>query len=412
MNSPIFFVPSKPVVAVHSARATLVSFSFALVFFVLSVMSAEAQTGAAPSVQGAVEAGYDNGFFVRTLDKRFSIVANGFIQARLTVVPLSNGFPNYNFDLALGRLAFSGNVFDPNLTYFFQYEGSTFGNNNVVTMLDWWLAYRFSQAFTLRMGRMILPFSRQFYTHPGNLLFTDLSATDYAFNLQRSLGVEASGDLGFMQYHLVLMNSVRALDAGTQSNVGNVVSALARVEVPILKPYGYMESQPSNATEPQLSVGAAIAVNAVASDSRFQNTVFGDRTLNVTFDAGFRTGGLSVQGAYHVRPEILLIASGNVFRTDNGFYAQAGYYLTPQFELAARYATVRFERALTPSVRTTLSSLLNPNAQQNEITLGANYYFHKHGAKIQLDGSLLENTGFGGGRSSSYRVRLQTQLLF
>ena len=69
-----------------------------------------------------------------------------------------------------------------------QYEASTFGNNNRVSALDWWMKYSFSPDLAVQAGRFILPYSRQFYTHPGNLLFSDLSAADYAFNLQRAVG--------------------------------------------------------------------------------------------------------------------------------------------------------------------------------------------------------------------------------
>ncbi|TAE22340.1 MAG: hypothetical protein EAZ92_15935 [Candidatus Kapaibacterium sp.] len=352
---------------------------------------------AAQTSGSGVESGYDGGFFIRTTDKKFSLTANGFIQARFT----SNLAASNNFDLALGRFALSGNVFDPNIRYFFQYEGSTFGNTNFVTMLDWWLAYTVSPALTIRMGRMILPYSRQFYTHPGNLLFTDLSNADYAFNLQRTLGVEVSGSLGFAHYHLMLMNSVRALDGGpSQVNVSGDIGWLARVEVPILGGgYGYMESVPNFTGAPQLSIGAAIASNPVASRSGFQRTLAGDRTLNITADAGFRAGGLSVQGAYHLRNN----TSGAVSWTDNGFYVQAGFYLVPQLELGARYSSVSFAFPSADAFRL--------RGTETEITAGLNYYLAAHGAKIQLDYSLISNN-FTGAAASANRVRLQTQILF
>jgi hypothetical protein len=325
------------------------------------------------------------------------MLVNGFIQARFTT---NLGSVN-NFDLALGRLAVSGTAFSPNIGYFFQYEGSTFGNNNTVSMLDWWLSYTVSPALTVRMGRMILPFSRQFYTHPGNLLFTDLSSADYAFNLQRALGVELGGSLGFVNYNVMVMNSVRALDGGpTQINVLNDIGWLARLEVPILQPYGYMESRPQATTSaPQLSVGAAIASNPVAARSNFQRTSGGDRTLNITADAGFRVGGLSIQGAYHLRNT----NAGSASWTDNGLYAQAGLYLAPQIELAARYSSVSFASPIRDGFRL--------NGTETELTGGLNYYIVGHGAKIQLDYSLLSNT-FSGATATANRIRVQTQILF
>ena len=162
-------------------------------------------------------------------------------------------------------------MFDPKLNYFMQLQGSTFGNNNDLTMLDWWMKYSFAPEFALQGGRFVLPYSRQFYTHPGNLLFSDLSEADYAFNLPRGIGAHVSGKLGPLSYHAATLNSVRALDAPGQQNIGSNIGALGRLELDILKPYGYYESSPKPVTEPQLSVGVAVAYNPIDGASSFQN---------------------------------------------------------------------------------------------------------------------------------------------
>ncbi|HET6983268.1 MAG TPA: hypothetical protein VFI53_14070, partial [Myxococcaceae bacterium] len=79
--------------------------------------------------------GYENGFVLRTIDERYSLHVNGFAQVRYTADVAHGTFSN-TFDVALGRLALSGNIFDKRLTYFFQFEGSTFGNSNGISMLD------------------------------------------------------------------------------------------------------------------------------------------------------------------------------------------------------------------------------------------------------------------------------------
>ena len=85
----------------------------------------------------AIEAGYNDGFYVKSKDQPYSMVFNGFGQFLY-----SNNTPQgknltQGFDVALARLAISGNVFDPKLLYFMQLQGSTLGNNNNITMLDW-----------------------------------------------------------------------------------------------------------------------------------------------------------------------------------------------------------------------------------------------------------------------------------
>lgn len=345
---------------------------------------------------------YDNGFFIRSRDNRFSLVVNGFAQARYTFFEPDEGRSTHNFDVALARLAFSGSVFDPNVAYFFQFEASTFGNNNRVTMLDWWMQYRFSPDLSVQAGRFILPYSRQFYTHPGNLLFSDLSEADYAFNLQRAVGAHAAGKFGRLSYHVAALNSIRALDAGGQQNVGDEIATLGRLELDILEPYGYLETSPTPASAPQLSVGVAAAYNPIDEASAFQNVLPGDRTTNVTLDAGFRWQRLTLQGAGYYRHNNLKIA-GRSDSDDWGYYGQIGYYLVPErWEIAGRISGVNFDQPNHPDVL----------GDTTEYVLGLNYYLYGHHVKLQMDYSFLERDPFIGRNRDDHRLRVQTQVLF
>jgi hypothetical protein len=159
-------------------------------------LAAQETKAAAKEKEPALEAGYDDGFYIKSKNKPFSMVFNGFGQFLYSLNNPNGGSVSHGFDVALARLAISGNVFDPKLMYFMQLQGSTLGNNNNITMLDWWLKYSFAPEIGVQGGRFVLPYSRQFYTHPGNLLFADLSEADYAFNLPRSIGGHVSGKLG------------------------------------------------------------------------------------------------------------------------------------------------------------------------------------------------------------------------
>ena len=104
---------------------------------------------------------YDNGFYLRSADNAFSIHLNGLLQSRYTwfdpkndVAPLgaTPGAVN-NFDVYLGRFAVSGSAFDPKLKYFLQFQGSTAGNSNTATMLDWFISREFSRHLVVQAGR-------------------------------------------------------------------------------------------------------------------------------------------------------------------------------------------------------------------------------------------------------------------
>ena len=348
----------------------------------------------------AAEDVYDKGFFIRSKDGRYSLNLNGFLQARYTLSAPDAGKSRNNFDVALARLAFSGNVFDPKVKYFFQYEATTFGNTNQSTMLDWWMQYSHSQYLNVQAGRFILPYSRQFYTHPGNLLFPDLSEADYAFNLQRAVGAHLSGKAGRLSYHALATNSIRALDAGGQQNAGAEVAWQGRLEYDILDPYGYLESSPTPAATPQLSLGIAAAFNPVDQASRFQNVMPGDRTTNVTIDGGFRYQGLSVQAAGYYRRNNLEVM--DEIGHDWGYYGQIGYYLTEKLELAGRVSGVDFQFANNPRTA----------GDVREYMGGFNYYLYGHNVKLQVDYSFLDGDPFVGKSTSADRIRVQTQILF
>ena len=348
----------------------------------------------------AAEDVYDNGFFIRSKDGRYSLTLNGFLQARYTLSAPDTGKSRNNFDVALARLAFSGNIFDPKVKYFFQYEATTFGNSNQSTMLDWWMQYSHSQYLNVQAGRFILPYSRQFYTHPGNLLFPDLSEADYAFNLQRAVGAHLSGKVGRLSYHALATNSIRALDAGGQQNAGAEVAWQGRLEYDILDPYGYLESSPTPAATPQLSLGIAAAFNPVDQASRFQNVMPGDRTTNVTIDGGFRYQGLSVQAAGYYRRNNL--EALDEIGHDWGYYGQIGYYLTEKLEIAGRVSGVDFQFANNPRTA----------GDVREYMGGFNYYLYGHSVKLQVDYSFLDGDPFVGKSTSADRFRVQTQILF
>jgi phosphate-selective porin OprO and OprP len=329
----------------------------------------------------------------------FSVALNGFVQSRYTWLKPEASDASQNFDVALARLAVAGGAFDPKVSYMFQLEASTFGDSNRLTLLDGWMQYRFAPGAAVKAGRILLPYSRQFLTHPGNLLFTDLSAADYAFNLPRAIGVQVGGSHGRFGYDAAVANSVRALDAGGQQNRDGKLATMGRVEFAVLGPYGYLESAPAGSAPRQLSVGFAAASNPVVEGSTFQNVQPGDRTSGFTADAGYREGRVTVQAAGYQRRNQAAVAES----IDRGGYIQAGVYVVPsKWEVASRASVVDFER---PSAAGAPSDI-------REYELGINRYLHGHNVKVQGDAGLVRHTLFDNTRRDDRRVRVQFQLLF
>lgn len=363
-------------------------------------------TTAVPPVES--QFGYDNGIFIRSKDKSYALYLNAFGQLQYALTAANGNVVSNGFHIAFGRIVVSGNLFTPKLAYFAQIDGSTLGNNNNVTMLDWWMRYTFSSYLYVLAGRWLVPYSRQFLTHPGNLLLPDLSPADYAFNLPRAIGVQLGGTAGRVSYDFFLTNSIRALGVGTQINRADSISGGGRIELAILKPYGYQESMPNPPAGVQLSVGVALAFNPVADASGFQNVQAGDDTFNLTADVGFRWQRLTVQAAFYYRH-----LTSRSIDDSFGYYGQAGVYILRQrLELAARVSG-----ALLGS-RTPALGLTNvADGSPTEYSGGLNVYLFGHGAKLQTDYSYVQNDLFGSALSppttlGAHRFRLQTQVMF
>jgi hypothetical protein len=346
---------------------------------------------------------YDGGFVLaRTEDGSFSLKINALAQVRYTLVDPQHGKQNRTFDVPQARLAVSGTVFDPHLSYFLQFASKTTTDNNQVTMLDWWMQYQFSPLLKLRAGRFAYPYSRQLSSSPGNLLFADLSAADYAFNLSRAIGVHMGGRWQRLSYDFTTTNSIRGMDASGQQNIGRDMAMVGHLEFDILAPYGYLESSPTPVTAPQLSIGLGAARNPIDEASKLQNVLPGDRTTNVTLDAGFRWQRFTLQAAGYYRHNEIKKA-GRPDNDDWGYYGQVGYYLLAQrLELAGRIAEVLFDKANNPAT----------TGNVTEYTIGLNYYLRGHNVKLQTDYSLLTKAPFSGGHANDHRLRIQAQFLF
>lgn len=407
------------------------------------------QTSAAPPATKPLEAGvtpaagmretgkimpadiYNGGFFIETADKSYSLVANGLFQVRYTgfkpansVQPLGESSQGTNtFDVFLGRLALSGSVFQPSLKYFMQFQGSTAGNSNSISMLDWFTSRTFSPHLTLQAGRSWSPYSYEYYDNPGNYLFPDLSTAEYAFVLPRAIGFQAYGQAGRASYALMVANSIPALDAGGQENFDTKLAYIGHAQFDLLAPYGYVETDPAGAAKPELTLWASGAYNPVNSSSGFENVTAGDTTAGATATLGFRYKYFTLQPTGYYRKTNPV--GGGSSNNSWGYGEQAGIYLVPhKFEFGERISGVNWGAADygAGAPVPTGSALPIENAwfvgpgfsyhRVQEDSGGLNYYVHGHNAKVQMEYSYLHGNTFSDRSFSANRVWIQTQIMF
>jgi hypothetical protein len=378
---------------------------------------------------------YDRGFFLRSKNGKFSLNINGLMQIRYSLFK-PNAISRYgmdnntqsDFQIYLGRLAFSGNVFDPSLKYFIQIQGFTTGNSNNITLLDWFSSKTFSKYLTLQVGRSWTAYTWEFYANPAWLTFPDLSTAEYAFVLPRATGLAAYGQAGKLSYEAELTNGVPALDSGGNENYGSNMAYIGHLQYDILAPafFGYSETHPddSYAAEPGLSVWGSGMYNPVNSASTFENELPGDTTYGANTSVGFRLGYLTLQGTgyyRHTDPGTQAHLQGTFKNYDSwGWAEQAGYYLVPgQWEIAQRVSGVSWGAPEIPTAAPGSQETywfsgpdLFSYHQITEFSGGLNYYYFGHNAKIQLEYSYLAGSDFHNNGFGANRLWVQSQIQF
>ena len=158
-----------------------------------------------------LDMGYDNGFYFKTPDDKFSLKTSGNLQFRYMYEDANRRDDNSSFRIKRGRLKFNGNAFDEHLKYVAQMElhstGSKDGSKSV-EMIDFFGIYGKHHFAKIRFGQWKVPFNSQFMTSHGALQMIDRSEADDVFNLGRQLGVEVFGELMHekLEYHLGFWN--------------------------------------------------------------------------------------------------------------------------------------------------------------------------------------------------------------
>ena len=374
---------------------------------------------------------YSSGFFISTTDKSYSLYVNGLFQVRFTgfkpnsnVVPLGESDAGTaNFDVFLGRMAVSGSAFSPSLKYFLQFQGSTAGNSNTVTMLDWFTADTLSKYLTVQAGRSWTPYSFEYYCNPGNYLFADLSTGEYVFTIPRAIGVQAYGQVGKLSYAMMVANSVPALDAGGQENFNTKLAYIGHVQYDILAPFGYVETDPTGAAKnAELTAWASGAYNPINASSGFESLTAGDTTENATASLLFRKQYFSLIGTGYYR-KTNPVGGGSSYNTW-GYTGQAGYYLVPKkFEIGGRISGANFgalngAASSAPTVgplpieNTWYVGPGFPYHRVAEDSVGLNYYMYGHHAKIQASYSYVHGNTFAAKTYGASRVWIQSQVMF
>ena len=388
-----------------------------------------------------LQAGYDNGFYIRSANKAFQLNINGYMQVRYTYSksaagnnntvsggPAAGPFGNSSgFDFRRARLILSGNAFKSviySISGDFADGSSNVGLGNTFQILDTWIGYEFNPGFMIRAGSMLVPFTHVEYYSSGTE-FPEFVASEAPFDPVRSLALDVSGNLNknTLFYDVQVNNGSKANNLDGSANVtgagtfqldnrfgfyGRVQFAGAGnngdfVDSPDVSWHkhlvwaigaaaGYEEQNSSAGVYPSPQNSLALAGLAspnggflggeTASGTLYRGTVDGHvKYRGFAFNSSiyFQQYNAATPGASNSTPTIYsTYGTGSIWQL--GAYGEVGYFLVPhQWEIAGRIGD------LTTDGR---------GKQSMEYTAGLNYYIFGENAKIQTAVTYLPNAAY------------------
>lgn len=391
--------------------------------------------------------GYQNGFYLKSPDDKFSLKASGLLQFRYSLEDFDDSQDKSSFQIHRGRLKFAGNAFNPDLKYMMQMETRSTGTkdgSNAVELLDFFADYTKYEKLKFRIGQWKVPFNTQFMTSASKLQFVNRSEADDEFNLGRQIGVMAYGDVldNKLEYFAGVWNGNFRNEKRNDNNEHLWIGRVAFHPLDHFyghpkddmsheghtKHYGHYEDVGGDfeySNEPALLIAASAAFDSVddfkaeleksgeaeeaAAGFKAPGLVFepvsepahvdeGDEVdvTRLVAELGFKYKGFSFLTEYYWRKTHGYLDANLL---DQGFFAQAGYFLIPKkLEVAGRYSLVDYDNELEiDAIR--------------ETTLGVNYFLSAHRHKVQFNTIRIDEEE-GNEDNINYNYVIQYQMLF
>ncbi len=369
------------------------------------------------------------GFTFTSQDEKFQLTVGGRMQFRYTFTDQDPRFSSgkvtdtdsSTFDAQRIRVIFQGYAYSKDLTYRLELDARKLAQSSVSNqgLLDAYLNYKLIDEAQVLLGQTKAKFSRDFLISDGSLMFVDRAPFITKVVPGYDLGAILHGDIckGLVEYNVAGSNG--AGQTTTRADNNNMFSS--RV---VINPFGVMANDEPDlaiSKKPLLSVGANYLYTNIkypggspagnssnnlgfANQKQFLPTVASTNEFNnYGFDAAFKWMGLSVQGE-----GIFLQANNDVAHKVTrtlGYYAQAGYMITPELGLAFRYSYYDPDRDVS-------------NDLQTEQIGSVSYYFNKHNLKLQADvANLHDQAGYSVSQTGNkpyddMQYRFQAQIIF
>jgi phosphate-selective porin OprO/OprP len=345
------------------------------------------------------------GFTFTTADERFQLTLGGRMQFRYTFMDYDSDSTSKDYsrwEAKRIRLIAQGYAFSKDLSYKMEIDpkvlADSTGNNSRGGLLDAFINYRVADELQFLVGQTKVKYGYTVIQADSAMMFVDRVPWIGKMAPCYELGAFAYGKdfNGLVDYAFSVTNG----DGQTYSGDTNHNAFAARIS---LSPLGAMTNDEPDlaiSEKPLFTIGANYLHNNLSSGENWGS--YGTqwngykKINNYGFDAHFKWMGLAVQGE-------VLFAQGENYASgiDNramGWYAQAGYNITPNIGIAFRYS--QFDKDRDTS-----------NDLESEQVGAISYYFDKHNLKITADVGNI-HTQRAAGPTDDIQYRVQAQIIF
>ncbi len=369
----------------------------------------------------SVYAGYDDGFVIASgantgldVDRQpYSLRINGYGQLRHTVFDSRSTNPSLNqLQLKRARIILSGHAFSTDLTYFVQLDGRS-NAGDALRLLDYYLDFDIGHRWLgltehrlgFKTGLYKMPFSFARWTSGKEFQFADRSMASAFFDVNRSLAWGLYGridtPLAPLDWEVAIFNGLvtGGAETGSSGQLDNNPAVSIRLSSFPIGTWGANDIADLEFHE-QLAtrVGAGFAVSTIdrTGMTEFSEPLVVDSGLPLanllpasassytaslySIDASMKYRGLSFTSEYYFRS--ISNIEGTLLPTlfDQGFWLEAGYFLTPhEWQVLARWSRVQGN-----------SGTLGARDQSSdEVAAGFVRYFRNQHIKLTMDATHL-----------------------
>jgi hypothetical protein len=380
---------------------------------------------------GEMTAGWNDGFYMQSMDGRFRLQVGGLVQARYIYSYIPDGLSGVNvasspvaddvesrsgFDLPNTQLDFRGHIFGPEFTYRLRAQFVNQGENALGTaplsnlgsssgtfrLLDAWIRAEVSDGIALRAGQFKLPFAREQLVDTEYQLAVSRSTISEHLGIGYSQGIEGQFVSDDVRVMLAFSNggtdNVYGVLKGAGSEPLNSDWASDRVDWSVAgrmewklagrwSQFNSMTSPPGDEYALMIGVGA-LAQSGDPDTGTSPNNSPPNDWYAFTADASWMFGGATVFGSFtysSMDSGSAFILGGNGFGPPATFdiggndawgaVLQASYYFVPKWEVFGRMevGSADIPNIATITTPTGVASLERGNLF-SVLTVGLNWY--------------------------------------